>query len=123
MSGTAPNDPSPGGHAGDRGLEQTRLDGNQHGQAQNLIDETKDTHGTTVDRDVGAAIDATKSTDPAAGGLSSKVDDILSKTSAVAGGSGGGGGGGGSKATAATERGFRVGEEADLHGLASSKQP
>jgi hypothetical protein len=32
MSGTAPNDPAPGGHSS--AVEQTPLDSNQHGQAQ-----------------------------------------------------------------------------------------
>lgn len=32
MSGSAPNDPAPGGHS--RELQQTPLDSNQHGQAQ-----------------------------------------------------------------------------------------
>ncbi|KAL0937783.1 uncharacterized protein CTRU02_207514 [Colletotrichum truncatum] len=114
MSGTAPNNPAPGGHAS--GLEQTSLDSNQHGQTQNIIDETKDTHGsTTVDRNVGDAIDASKSK----AGLSSRVDDLLDKTSAA----GSGTAGAERKGAAVAEKGFRVGEEADLHDLASSKQP
>ncbi|KAK2780406.1 hypothetical protein CKAH01_00350 [Colletotrichum kahawae] len=121
MSGTAPNNPAPGSHASDRGVEQTNLDENQHGQAQNIIDETKDTHGSTVDRNIGESIDAgnTKS------GLSSRVDGILNKSSLSSSSSTAGSGTTGAerKATSATERGFRVGEEADLHQLASSKQP
>lgn len=69
-----------------------------------------------ADRNVGETIDAAKSK----GGNPSRVDDILNKTSA----SGSGGAAGGeSKSASITERGFRVGEEADMHDLANSKQP
>ncbi|KAF4929404.1 hypothetical protein K4K61_012923 [Colletotrichum sp. SAR11_59] len=121
MSGTAPNNPAPGSHASDRGVEQTPLDANQHGQAQNIIDETKDTHGSAVDRNIGESIDAAN----AKSGLSSRVDEILNKSSSSSSSPAAGSGTAGAerKATSATEQGFRVGEEADLHHLASSKQP
>ncbi|KAI8186102.1 hypothetical protein KHU50_001386 [Colletotrichum sp. SAR 10_65] len=120
MSGTAPNNPAPGSHASDRGVDQTSLDANQHGQAQNIIDETKDTHGSAVDRNIGESIDAAN----AKSGLSSRVDEILNKSSSSSSPAAGSGTAGAErKATSATEQGFRVGEEADLHHLASSKQP
>ncbi|KAJ0330620.1 hypothetical protein COL922a_012276 [Colletotrichum nupharicola] len=122
MSCTAPNNPAPGSHASDRGVEQTPLDANQHGQAQNIIDETKDTHGSAVDRNIGESIDAAN----AKSGLPSRVDEILNKSSSSSSSSpaaGSGTAGAERKATSATEQGFRVGEEADLHHLASSKQP
>ncbi|KAF5512234.1 hypothetical protein CGCA056_v012320 [Colletotrichum aenigma] len=122
MSGTAPNNPAPGSHASDRGVEQTPLDANQHGQAQNIIDETKDTHGSAVDRNIGESIDAAN----AKSGLSSRVDEILNKSSSSSSSSpaaGSGTAGAERKAKSATEQGFRVGEEADLHHLARSKQP
>ncbi|KAF4456351.1 hypothetical protein F53441_1510 [Fusarium austroafricanum] len=114
MSGTAPNDPAPGGHSGS--FEQTPLDSNQHGQAQNLIDETKDTGGRVVDANLGDSIDAAK----AERGLSSRVDDILNQ---LGSGTGNGNTGAQRKASAVDEKGFKVGEEADLHRLAQSKQP
>ncbi|KAF9768239.1 hypothetical protein IL306_014484 [Fusarium sp. DS 682] len=113
MSGTAPNDPAPGGHS--RDVEQTPLDSNQHGQAQNLIDETKDTGGRVVDADLGANIDAAKT-----GGLSSRVDDILNQPTK---GRVGGTLSAQRKASEVDEKGFKVGEEGDLHNLAYSKQP
>ncbi|KAJ3950971.1 hypothetical protein N0V92_012630 [Colletotrichum tropicale] len=121
MSGTAPNNPAPGSHASDRGVDQTPLDANQHGQAQNIIDETKDTHGSAVDRNIGESIDAAN----AKSGLSSRVDEILNKSSSSSSSPAAGSGTAGAerKATSATEQGFRIGEEADLHHLASSKQP
>ncbi|KAF5643446.1 uncharacterized protein FTJAE_3246 [Fusarium tjaetaba] len=113
MSGTAPNDPAPGGHS--RELNQTPLDSNQHGQTQNIIDEIKDTGGRVVDANLGASIDATKS-----GNLSSRVNDILNQPTKS--------GDGGKlsaqrKALEVDEKGFKVGEEGDLHDLAHSKQP
>ncbi|KAF5707422.1 hypothetical protein FMUND_11093 [Fusarium mundagurra] len=113
MSGSAPNDSAPGGHS--RELDQTPLDSNQHGQAQNIIDETKDTGGQVVDANLGASIDPTKD-----GELSSRVEDILNQPtkgrvvgtlSAQR------------KASEVNEKGFKVGEEGDLHNLAYSKQP
>ncbi|CAG7566028.1 unnamed protein product [Fusarium equiseti] len=112
MSGTAPNDPAPGGHS--KTLEQTPLDANQHGQAQNIIDETKDTSGRIVDANLGESIDAANSKS----GTSHRVDDILNQP-----GSGSGSTGAQKKASAIDEKGFKVGEEADLHNLAGSKQP
>ncbi|PNP74373.1 hypothetical protein FNYG_12422 [Fusarium nygamai] len=113
MSGSAPNDPAPGGHS--RELEQTPLDSNQHGQAQNIIDETKDTGGRVVDANLGASIDASKS-----GGLSSRVDDILNQPTK---GRVGGTLSAQRKASEVDEKGFKVGEEGDLHNLAHNKQP
>ncbi|KAF5566576.1 NACHT nucleoside triphosphatase [Fusarium napiforme] len=113
MSGTAPNDPAPGGHS--RELDQTPLNSNQHGQAQNIIDETKDTSGRVVDANLGASIDATKS-----GNLSTRVDDILNPpTKSHVGGTFSVQ----RKASEVNEKGFKVGEEGDLHDLAHSKQP
>ncbi|KAF5022164.1 hypothetical protein F66182_5751 [Fusarium sp. NRRL 66182] len=112
MSGTAPNDPAPGGHA--RGLEQTPLDSNQH--ERNMIDETKDTSGGKVDANIGASIDAATS----GGGISSRVDDVLNQPGRARGR---GSTGAECKASAVDEKGFKVGEEADLHHLAQSKQP
>ncbi|KAF6827388.1 hypothetical protein CMUS01_09010 [Colletotrichum musicola] len=97
MAGTAPNDPAPGGH-----------DSNP----------AWNTHGSmAVDRNVGETIDATKS--KCKSGISSRVDDVLNKTSAGSSGTSGAEG----RKLSTTERGFKVGEEADMHGLASSKQP
>ncbi|KAF5602511.1 hypothetical protein FPCIR_1852 [Fusarium pseudocircinatum] len=113
MSGTAPNDPAPGGHS--RELEQTPLDLNQHGQAQNIIDETKDTGGRVVDANLGASIVVTKS-----GDLSSRVDNILNQPTK---GHVGRTLSAQRKASEVDEKGFKVGEEGDLHDLAHSKQP
>ncbi|TVY68295.1 hypothetical protein Focb16_v002256 [Fusarium oxysporum f. sp. cubense] len=113
MSGSAPNDPAPGGHS--RELQQTPFDSNQHGQAQNIIDETKSTGGRVVDANLGASIDATKS-----GELSSRVDDILNQPT---GGRVGGTLSAQRKASEVDEKGFKVGEEGDFHNLAHSKQP
>ncbi|KAI6778904.1 uncharacterized protein J7T54_003840 [Emericellopsis cladophorae] len=115
MSGTAPSDPAPGGHAHDRGVQQTSLDSNQHGQAQNIIDETNNTTtGITVDRNLGQAIDASKGQD----GLTQRVDDLLNTPASKSGNVPAE-----NKAQGKTEEGFRVGERADLHDLAQSKQP
>ncbi|KAF5670481.1 hypothetical protein FDENT_11240 [Fusarium denticulatum] len=113
MSGSAPNDPAPGGHS--RDLDQTPLDSNQHGQAQNIIDETKDTGGRVVDANLGASIDATKS-----GDLSSRVDDILNQPTK---GRVGGTLSAQRKASEVDEKGFKVGKEGNLHDLAYRKQP
>ncbi|KAM0426126.1 hypothetical protein ACHAPT_008757 [Fusarium lateritium] len=113
MSGTAPSDPSPGSHA--RGVEQTPLDSNQHGQAQNIIDETKDTYGpTTVDASIGYMIDA----GDGQAGLSNRLGEMSDKPK-------GEGANAGAERKAATldKRGFKVGEKADLHDLAQKKQP
>ncbi|RBR26383.1 uncharacterized protein FIESC28_00788 [Fusarium coffeatum] len=111
MSGTAPNDPAPGGHS--KTFEQTPLDSNQHGQAQNIIDETKETSGRVVDANLGESIDAANSK-----GTSHRVDDILNQP-----GSGSGSTGAQKKASVVDEKGFKVGEEGDMHNLAGSKQP
>ena len=37
MSGTAPQKSETGGHPEDRGVSQTAMDGNQHGQAQYVM--------------------------------------------------------------------------------------
>ena len=76
---------------------------------RNIIDETKDTHGTKVDRDVGESIDAGKGQ----GGISDRAKDLLNKAPGAIG----------HKAEEAGQAGFKVGEEADLHHLAQSKQP
>ncbi|GJC82979.1 hypothetical protein ColLi_05817 [Colletotrichum liriopes] len=135
MSGTAPSDPAPGGHASDHGIHQTPLDANQYASPtarivltredrtliwmdRNILDETKDTHGTAAaDRNVGETIDSTKHHHK--GGISARVDDIVNKAL----GFGGASEAAERKSGEATERGFRVGEEADQHHLASSKQP
>ncbi|KAJ4111430.1 hypothetical protein NW768_011783 [Fusarium equiseti] len=109
MSGTAPNDPAPGGHS--KTFEQTPLDSNQHGQAQNIIDETKETSGRIVDANLGETIDAANSK----GGTSHRVDDILNQPES--------GSRAQKKASAVNDKGFKVGEEADIHDLAASKQP
>ncbi|RSL67555.1 hypothetical protein CEP53_002951 [Fusarium sp. AF-6] len=113
MSGTAPSDPSPGSHA--RGVEQTPSDANQHGQAQNIIDETKDTCGpTTVDASIGYMIDA----GDGEAALSNRLEDMANQPKVK-------GGSAGTERKAATldKRGFKVGEKADLHDLAQQKQP
>lgn len=129
MSGTAPSNPAPGGHPADRGVEQTRLDGDQYGQAQyvfdpsctchvlltrerNIIDENKDTAGGVVDRDIGRNIDAGTGQK----GLSSRVDDILNQPGRENPAAE-------SKGAARQEQGFKIGEEKDMHDLAQSKQP
>ncbi|RGP77108.1 phospholipase a2 [Fusarium longipes] len=110
MSGTAPNDPAPGGHS--RTLEQTPLDSNQHGQAQNIIDETKETSGRIVDANIGESIDAANSKH----GTSGHVDDIINQSGRGSGGSLGAQ----QKAAELDEKGFKVGKEADLYDLAQT---
>ncbi|OBS24466.1 hypothetical protein FPOA_05008 [Fusarium poae] len=112
MSGTAPNDPAPGGHSS--AVEQTPLDSNQHGQAQNIIDETKETSGRVVDANIGESIDAVNSMR----GTSDSLDDILKQSDTARGSLGAQ-----KKTTASDEKGFKVGQEADLDDLAQSKQP
>ncbi|KAM0233817.1 hypothetical protein ACHAP5_010249 [Fusarium lateritium] len=112
MSGTAPNNPAPGGHSSN--FEQTPLDSTQHGQAQNIIDETKESFGRTVDANIGDSIDAGNTK----GGTSSRVDNILDQP-----GTGSENTPAQRKASAVNEKGFKVGEEADPHNLAQSKQP
>ncbi|KAK5989345.1 hypothetical protein PT974_10863 [Cladobotryum mycophilum] len=75
MSGTAPSDSAPGD--GTKDVEQRDVGANQQGQAQNMIDETKDTHGSAVGHNIGEAIDAVK----AGGGLPARVDDIMNPSS------------------------------------------
>ncbi|PKS12485.1 hypothetical protein jhhlp_000691 [Lomentospora prolificans] len=58
----------------DRGIQQTALDSNQHGQAQNIIDETKSNYGGKVDANVGETIDAGKQ-----GGLSKRVEKLTNQ--------------------------------------------
>ncbi|KAH6886359.1 hypothetical protein B0T10DRAFT_550119 [Thelonectria olida] len=116
MSGTAPSDPAPSRHI--LGNEQKSLDSNQHGQAQNIIDETKDTYGpASIDRNIGENIDKGK----VRGKLSDRVDDLVNQTLGSEGDSGTE-----KKAERLNERGFKVGERpggADLHSLAKGKQP
>ncbi|CEI61663.1 unnamed protein product [Fusarium venenatum] len=102
MSGTAPNDPALGVHSSI--IEQT----------PNIIDETKETSGRIVDANIGESIDAANSKR----GTSDRVDDILNQPNAAKGSLGA------QKKTATLgEKGFKVGQEADLHDLAQSKQP
>lgn len=81
---------------------------------RNIIDETKETFGRTVDANIGDSIDAGNTK----GGTSSRVDDILDQP-----GKGSGNTAAQRKASAVDEKGFKVGEEADFHNLAQSKQP
>ncbi|KAH8819378.1 hypothetical protein F5884DRAFT_10100 [Xylogone sp. PMI_703] len=109
---SAPTNSNTGGHPSDRGIQQTPLDSNQHGQAQNIIDETKDTYGATaVDRNIGEAIDGGQ------GGLSGHVNDVLNQPSEKFSSAAQG------KAEAKTEEALKVGQDADFHDLAASKQP
>ncbi|KAH6993123.1 hypothetical protein EDB82DRAFT_167508 [Fusarium venenatum] len=81
---------------------------------KNIIDETKETSGRIVDANIGESIDAANSKR----GTSDRVDDILNQPNAAKGSLGA------QKKTATLgEKGFKVGQEADLHDLAQSKQP
>ncbi|KAI1644769.1 uncharacterized protein F4817DRAFT_201070 [Daldinia loculata] len=84
-------------------LEQTPLDSNQHGQAQNIIDETSATYGSTTQSDLGANIE---SHDEA---LKDKVDGAVMT--------------GPKKADETTGGRVQVGETGDLHDLAAKRQP
>ena len=116
MSGTAPSDNPTGAAPGDRGVEKTSLDSNQHGQAQyvrltlhpnvlgltrdrNLIDEAQ-LRQEPSDRDIGANKEAT---DPRG---------VLQEE-----------GGAKAKGESRNHQGFKVGDEGDLHDLAAGKQP
>ncbi|KAI1661640.1 hypothetical protein F4813DRAFT_385320 [Daldinia decipiens] len=92
---------SRGGHSS--GLEQTPLDSNRHGQAQNVIDETSATHGNTTQSDLEANIE---SHDEA---LKDKVDGAVRT--------------GPKKADETTGGRVQVGETGDLHDLAAKRQP
>ncbi|KAK5303688.1 hypothetical protein LTR99_005450 [Exophiala xenobiotica] len=111
-----------GGHAG--GYEPDSLDANQHGIAQNTIDEQKSNYGavTAVDRDVGRHMPtSTSTTAPSlpevAGGksLSESVDEALK----------------GTVGQAARDKADRIDDSVkvgdhqnqDLHEKAASKQP
>ncbi|KAK5444372.1 hypothetical protein LTS15_010487 [Exophiala xenobiotica] len=109
-----------GGHAG--GYQPDSLDANQHGIAQNTIDEQKSNYGavTAVDRDVGRHMPtSTSTTAPSlpevAGGksLSESVDEALKGTV-------------GQAAKDKADRiddSVKVGDDQDLHEKAASKQP
>jgi hypothetical protein len=79
---------------------------------RNIIDETKDTQGSVVDRNIGETIDAGKGEE----GISGRVDDILNQMTDEGSKAKG-------KGESVTGQGFRVGENIDAHDLASSKQP
>ncbi|KAI1484246.1 hypothetical protein K445DRAFT_312658 [Daldinia sp. EC12] len=92
---------SRGGHSSE--LEQTPLDSNQHGQAQNIIDETSATYGNTTQSDLGANIE---SHDEA---LKDRVDGAVRS--------------GPKKADESSGGRVQVGETGDLHDLAAKRQP
>lgn len=81
-------------------------------ETRNILDETKDTFGSVVDRNVGESIDAGKRQ----AGLSAHAKDVLNQMSSGTGDMG-------IKGNEAMGEGFKVGEKADLHALAQSKQP
>lgn len=92
---------SRGGHASE--IEQTPLDSHQHGQAQNIIDETSATHGTTTQSDYGANIEVHEEA------LKDKVDGAVRS--------------GPKKADEHSGGRVQVGETGDLHDLAAKRQP
>ncbi|OTB07115.1 hypothetical protein M426DRAFT_8844 [Hypoxylon sp. CI-4A] len=92
---------SRGGHSST--LEQTPLDSTQHGQAQNIIDETSSTYGRTTQSDLGANIE---SHDEA---LKDKVDGAVRS--------------GPKKADENSGGRVQVAETGDLHDLAAKRQP
>ncbi|KAI0180239.1 hypothetical protein GGR52DRAFT_234276 [Hypoxylon sp. FL1284] len=92
---------SRGGHASE--IEQTPLDANQNGQAQNIIDETASTHGKTTQADVGSNIDVHDEA------LKDKVDGAVRS--------------GPKKADETSGGRVQVGETGDLHELAAKRQP
>ncbi|KAI1777661.1 hypothetical protein F4818DRAFT_407453 [Hypoxylon cercidicola] len=91
---------SRGGHSSE--IEQTPLDSHQHGQAQNIIDETSSTFGKTTQSDLGANLE---SHDEA---LKDKVDGAVRA--------------GPKKADQTTGGRVQVGETGDLHDLAARRQ-
>ncbi|CAI4214132.1 unnamed protein product [Parascedosporium putredinis] len=58
----------------DRGAQPAPLGSNQHGQSQNIIDETKSNYGGNADANVGETIDAGKQ-----GGLSKRVEKLTNQ--------------------------------------------
>ncbi|KAI0850906.1 hypothetical protein F5Y00DRAFT_259925 [Daldinia vernicosa] len=92
---------SRGGHSSE--LEQTPLDSHQHGQAQNIIDETSATYGTTTQPDLGANMEVHGEA------LKDKVDGAVRTGPKVADETTGGR--------------VQVAETGDLHELAAKRQP
>ncbi|KAI1144100.1 hypothetical protein F5Y05DRAFT_16798 [Hypoxylon sp. FL0543] len=92
---------SHGGHAHE--IEQTPLDSHQHGQAQNIIDETSDTYGKTTQSDYGANMEVHGEA------LKDKVDGAVRS--------------GPKKADEHSGGRVQVGETGDLHDLAAKRQP
>lgn len=100
------------GHSQD--LSQTPLDADQHGQSQNILDETKQTFASqTVDKNIGS----NRPEDGASGGrLSDRVDDLLTGSGGTTGAE--------NKAKKIDNEAFRLGgEETDPHNVAAAKQP
>ncbi|KAL2431580.1 hypothetical protein ABEF95_011701 [Exophiala dermatitidis] len=112
---------SNGGHA--REYEPTSLDTNQHGIAQNTIDEQKSNYGikTAVDRDIGRRFPASKSATgapslPEIGAgqtFSESVDEALKGSEGQAS----------DKARRIDESITTDNERGDLHDKAAAKQP
>ncbi|KAI1367720.1 hypothetical protein F5Y08DRAFT_297452 [Xylaria arbuscula] len=93
-------DDSLGGHSSQ--IEQTPLDANQSGQAQNIIDEQKSNYGNTTQADIGSHTEAQ------AEAVKDQVDGAISS--------------GPKRATPESGGRVQVGETGDLHDLAARRQ-
>ncbi|KAI1351704.1 hypothetical protein F5Y01DRAFT_314670 [Xylaria sp. FL0043] len=91
---------SAGGHSSH--IEQTPLDSNQHGQAQNIIDEQKSNYGNTTQADIGSRAEAHGEA------VKDQVDGALAK--------------GPKRADQSSGGRVQVGETGDLHDLAARRQ-
>ncbi|KAK4942774.1 hypothetical protein LTR10_017534 [Elasticomyces elasticus] len=108
-----------GGHA--EGYEPDSLDANQHGIAQNTIDEEKSNYGanTGADRDIGSHMPTSTSISApllpeVSGGksLTESVDEALKGATGAA-----------SDKAQRIDESVKVGDADDLHEKAASKQP
>ncbi|KAI3343393.1 hypothetical protein F4824DRAFT_439771 [Ustulina deusta] len=84
-------------------IEQTPLDSNQHGQAQNIIDEQKSNYGNTPQADIGSHAEAQ------GGPARDQVDGAFAN--------------GPRRADPLSGGRVQVGETGDLHDLAARRQP
>ncbi|CAJ2506083.1 Uu.00g002130.m01.CDS01 [Anthostomella pinea] len=84
-------------------IEQTPLDSNQNGPAQNIIDEQKSNYGTTTQADLGSSMEGHGEA------VKDQVDGALAK--------------GPKKADADSGGRVMVAETGDLHDLAAKRQP
>ncbi|KAI1426689.1 hypothetical protein F5Y12DRAFT_740708 [Xylaria sp. FL1777] len=83
-------------------IEQKPLDSNQHGQAQNIIDEQKSNYGNTAQADIGSHTEAHGEA------VKDQVDEAIAS--------------GPKRADPSTGGRVLVGETGDLHDLAARRQ-